>query len=92
MRGEGRSPDGMRCALPICRRARSADKKETGKCRKIDEEAERASKERLAGVLMFPTAALQFANVEPQSKKGNVVEMPSSAQIEVRRSLRTVPA
>jgi len=57
-----------------------------------DEDAERATKERLAGVLMFPKTALQFADMVQKSKKGNLIEMPSSTQIEARQSLRILPA
>jgi len=58
----------------------------------IDEEAERATRERLAGVLMFPRTVLQFADMEQKSKEGKVVQMPSSTQIEARKSLRILPA
>jgi len=40
---------------------------------------------------MFPTTALQFANVEQKSKEAKLVEMPSSTQIEERQSLRIFP-
>ena len=57
----------------------------------FDEEAERLSKERLAGVLMFPKTIRQFAEME--QKSGKLFEMPSSlTQIEARQSLRILPA
>jgi len=57
----------------------------------IDEEAERATRERLAGVLMFPTTALQFAAMEREAKNGKPIEMQSATQIEARQSLRILP-
>jgi len=57
-----------------------------------DEEAEPATKERPAGVLMFPKTAVQFAEMERESKKGDLVEIPSSTRIAARQSLSTLPA
>jgi len=54
----------------------------------FDEEAEQVR----LGVLMFPKTALQFAEMEQKSKKGTLLEMPSSTQIEARKSLRILPA
>ena len=53
-----------------------------------DEEAERATKERLAGVLMFPTTALQFADMEQKNKKGKLVEMPSATARQLPNRLK----
>lgn len=58
----------------------------------IDEQAERAARERLAGVLAFPKTALQVASGAEAQKTGNLIEMPSAVRIAARQSLRILPA
>jgi len=65
----------------------------------IDEQAERATAERLAAVLMFPKLEVQSANLEQAgsvrgSKKsnGNLYEMPTTSRSAQHQSLRILPA
>src|SRR5581483_8029925 len=62
-------------------------------------EAERATNERLAALLMFPIKGVQRANVEqtgciPRTKtgKGTLYEMPQASRPEASQPLRILPA
>jgi hypothetical protein len=65
----------------------------------IDEQAEQATNQRLAALLMFPPQGVQHANVEqtgtarkPPATKGTLYEMPQAARSAEYRPLRILPA
>jgi hypothetical protein len=58
----------------------------------IDEESERATRERLAAVLAFPKTAAHFAVLVEKQTKGTLYEMPSATRTAARQSLRILPA
>jgi hypothetical protein len=65
----------------------------------IDEQAEQATRHRLAALLMFPAKGVQHANLEqtgsarkPKTRRGTLYEMPQAARSPEHQPLRILPA